>query len=289
MKPRLSFCLVLLAATCAPTNSQTVVKPARLAEATMLRTPSGVEFAIVGAKGARPAPTLFVLGGAARDTVENETSNRIGWLLAKHGFLSVALDIPCHGKDQRLGEPPGLAGWRARLEKGEQLLTEFTRRLSSVIDFLVREGYADPARLGVTGPSRGGFIALHSAAAESRLRFAIAFAPVTDLLALREFQGIADPAPARALDVMRLLDKLVDRLIWVSIGHNDERVGTRHAIDFALQLMELSPLHKKPMTHFWSGDDIRLVVTPSEGASGHSSYRMAHDEAAAWVLRQLGE
>ena len=289
MKLRLAFGLVLLAAVVAPANSQTVVKPTRLAQATLLRTPSGIEFALVGAKPASPAPTIFVLGGAAPDTVEGESSNRIGWLLAKHGFLSVGIDIPCHGKDQKPGEPRGLAGLRYRLEKGEQPLTEFKGRLKSVIDFLVSERYSDPARLVVSGPSRGGFMALHSAAADPRLRIAVAFAPVTDLLALREFHGMADPAPARSLDVMQLLDKLADRLVWVSIGHKDDRVGSQHAIDFTLRLMELSPGHKKPMTHFWSGDDIRLVVTPSEGAGGHSSYRMAHDEAAAWVLRQLGE
>src|SRR5262245_4479652 len=137
MKIRLSLCLILQAVMTAPINSQTVVKPARLNEATMLRTPSGVEFALVGGKTARPAPTLFVLGGAARETVEMETSNRIGWVLAKHGFLSVSLDIPCHGKDQKPGEPQGIKGLRARLEKGEQPVAEFTRRLSSVIDFLI--------------------------------------------------------------------------------------------------------------------------------------------------------
>jgi len=39
------------------------------------------------------------------------------------------------------------------------------------------------------------------------------------------------------------------------------------------------------MTHFWSGDDIRLTVTPSEGAGGHTSYRGAHEDAATWILR----
>jgi dienelactone hydrolase len=289
MKARQAFGLVLLAMCVVPSNAQTVVNPRRLSQSTMLRTASGIEFALVGTKGARPAPVLFVMGGAAQEIVENESSNLVGWLLAKHGFLSVALDIPCHGKDRRPGEPGGMACWRARLEKGENLLSGFMSRLSSVIDFLIREGYADPTVLGAAGPSRGGFMALHAAAVEPRLRYAVAFAPLTDLLALREFQGIADPSPARALDVMLLVDKLVDRPILVSIGHNDERVGTRHAMDFALRLMELSQLHKKPMTHFWSGDDIKLVVTPSEGASGHSSYRTAHDEAAEWILRYSGK
>src|SRR5688572_16655051 len=203
MKVRLAFGLVLVAAWVVPLNAQEV-KPRHLAQSTMLRTPSGVEFAIVGTKGARPAPVLFVMGGAAQQIIENESSNLVGYLLAKHGFLSVALDIPCHGKDRRPSEKEGMDCWRARLEKKEDLLSGFMSRLSSVIDFLIKEGYADPDRLGAAGPSRGGFMALHSAAVEPRLRYAVAFAPLTDLLALREFKGIADPAPARALDVMLL-------------------------------------------------------------------------------------
>ena len=58
MKAPLAFCLVLLATCGAPTNAQTVVKPRRMGQATMLRTPSGIEFALVGTKGARPAPVL---------------------------------------------------------------------------------------------------------------------------------------------------------------------------------------------------------------------------------------
>ena len=288
MKLRLAFGLVLVAAWVVTSNAQEV-KPRTLGQSTMLRTPSGVEFAMVGKKGARPAPVLFVMGGAAQQIIENESSNLVGWLLAKHGFLSVALDIPCHGKDRRPGEKEGMDCWRARLEKKEDLLSDFMTRLSSVIDYLIKEGYADPSRLGAAGPSRGGFMALHSAAVEPRLRYAVAFAPLTDLLALREFKGFADPAPARALDVMLLVDKLIDRPVLVSIGHNDERVGTRHAMDFALRLMELSKIHKQPMTHFWSGDDIKLIVTPSEGASGHSSYRTAHNDAAEWILRYSGK
>jgi hypothetical protein len=50
-------------------------------------------------------------------------------------------------------------------------------------------------------------------------------------------------------------------------------------------MMKISVRHRQPMTHFWSGDDIRLTVTPSEGANGHSSYRGAHEDAATWILR----
>jgi hypothetical protein len=40
-------------------------------------------------------------------------------LLAKRGYLSVSVDLPCHGDEVKDKERPGLAGWRDRLEKGE--------------------------------------------------------------------------------------------------------------------------------------------------------------------------
>ena len=278
--------LILLAAADA-TLAQRTATPRQLQTARMLRTAGGVEFSFVGAKGGR-APLLVVLGGDRKTTIEREDYNAIGALVAKHGFVQASLDLPCHGDDSRPGEPQGIAGWRARLEKGERLFGTFTARISAIVDYLAQEGDADAARVAVCGSSRGGFSALHAAAAEPRLRYVIAFSPATDLLALREFQGIADPAPARALDAMLLAERLADRNVWISMGHNDERVGSRHAIDFALRLMEISPRRKEAMTHFWSIDDILLTVGPSQGAGGHSTHRNAHEEAAAWLLRRVG-
>jgi dienelactone hydrolase len=267
-------------------DAQPQTRARHLQTAADRRTEDGVRFGFVGPRGPRPAPLMFMFGGERRGELEGEGSNLVGWLLAQHGFAQASLDIPCFGDDARPGEPAGMSGWRARLEKGEPLFAAFQEQVRSVVGQLARDGTVDPERVGVCGVSRGGFVALHVGAAEPRMRFIAVFAPVTDLLALREFHGIADPAPARALDVMTLADKLRDRPLWISIADQDERVDSRHAIEFALHMMRISARHRMPMTHFWSGDDIRLTVTPSEGANGHSSYRGAHEDAAAWILRQ---
>ncbi len=258
--------------------------PARIME-----SPSGIRFALLGKKAVRPSPTLVVFAGAMRRALEEKSANTLGWILAQHDFLSVALDIPCHGDDQRPGEPPGLSGWRHRLEKGENFLAEFLPRVSTVLDFLIQEEYVDPKRIVAFGPSRGGFMALHLAAVEPRIGAVVAFAPVTDLLALREFGDMKDPALALPLDVMSLAPKLATRHLFIQIGHNDLRVGSRHAVDFALKLMELSPSHMKPMQDIWSEEVLKLVITPSESPGGHSTYNKAHPDAATWILRWVGD
>lgn len=269
----------------APLPGQTRGEVERPGGVNVLESPSGVRFALLGEAGERPAPTILVFGGGMRAGLEGR-SGTMCWILARHGFLAVALDSPCHGEDQRPGEPYGLAGWRDRLEKGEEFLADFLKKTSSVLNHLIRQRVTDPDRIVAYGPSRGGFLALHFAAAEPRIGTVVAFAPVTDLLALREFQGTRVKAAARSLDVMALAPKLAGRRLFIQMGHNDLRVGGRHAIDFALRLMELSPDHMKPMQGIWSGDALKLVITPSENQNGHTTYDGAHHDAAAWVLRK---
>lgn len=275
-----SLALVVLT----PLPGQTRSDMERPVQVKVLESPSGVRFALLGEAGERPAPTILVFGGGMRSGLEG-MSGTMCWILARHGFLSVALDSPCHGEDQRSGEPYGLAGWRDRLDKGEEFLADFLKKTSSVLNHLIRQRVTDPERIVAFGPSRGGFLALHFAAVEPRIGTVVAFAPVTDLLALREFQGTADKAAARSLDVMALAPKLAGRRLFIQMGHNDLRVGGHHAINFALRLMKLSPDHMKPLQGIWSGDAIKLVITPSENPNGHTTYDGAHHDAADWILR----
>src|SRR5207237_9901005 len=130
-----------------------------------------------------------VFAASAEESLGSADFNKVWRLLGRQGYLCVSLDVPCHGEDQKAKEN-GLAGWRVRLEKGDTLIPGFVAKASAVLDHLIKEGYTDPRRVAACGTSRGGFIALHFAAAEPRVRCVAAFAPVTNLLALREFAGM---------------------------------------------------------------------------------------------------
>ena len=85
----------------------------------------------------------------------------------------VSLDLPAHGADQRPGETRPLVAWRTRLDAGENVVRDFTVRLSRLIDTLATD------RIALVGTSRGGFMALHGMAADPRVDAVVAFMPVT--------------------------------------------------------------------------------------------------------------
>jgi dienelactone hydrolase len=243
------------------------------------QTAGGVRFGLLGSKGTTPAPTLFILAGSLEDALGNDDFAKVGRLLLKKGFVCVSVDVPCHGKDLKGSKQTGIAGWRERLENGQDLVLPFTKNVSAVLDHLIKEGITDGKRVAICGTSRGGFMAVHAAAAEPRIRCVAAFAPVTDLLALREFTGMEKNAPTRNLDLRKHADKLAGRSLWLCIGNNDQRVGTDQAIDFTRKVVAASAAQKKPA-------DLQLHVMDTIGHRIHAS---AHEEAAAWFAIRLAK
>src|SRR5207249_1758397 len=129
-----------------------------------------------------------------------------------------------------------------------------------------------------SGTSRGGFIAMHFAATDPRVRCVAAFAPVTNLLTLREFAGMEQHPATTSLALIHHAEKLADKAVWIIIGNKDERVGTDHAIALTRKIVAAWTHPERPA-------NIELHVLPS---MGHGLPANAYDEAAAWLLRQAG-
>ena len=243
----------------------------------ILQTASGIQFGIMGEKPSSPRPTLVVIANDMTNSLENDDYNRTGKILAEQGWISVALDTPCHGADRKEDEPQGLNGWRARLEKGENFTATYNRKASEVLTFLVEERYSDPQRIAVAGTSRGGFMALHLMAAEPRVQCVVAFAPVSELPVLDEFKGMEKHPLAQSIELLSLADKLTGRPIWICIGNNDQRVGTDQCISLSRKIVMESVRQQKPAP-------IEIHVMQTEG---HRIHETAHDEAAAWLAVRM--
>jgi pimeloyl-ACP methyl ester carboxylesterase len=234
-------------------------------------------FAVWPALPKQPAPTLFILSASWQDSLGSETFRKAGTQLAQHhGYLCVSVDLPCHGEDAKPKES-GLTGWRVRAERDEDFIAELVDRLRKVLDFLITEKYADPARVAVVGTSRGGFAAIHFAAAEPRVKCVAAYAPVTDLAALSEFRGAEALPLVKRLALIERAAALADKPLWIIIGDRDVRVDSDCAIALARRVSAAATA-KGVEPHV----ELHVLSSP-----GHTTPPGAAEQSAEWIERQL--
>ena len=242
-------------------------------------TATGVRFGLFGKKPATPAPTLFVFAAAIADMDRQRIYSGAGEHLARDGWLYVTLDPPCHGHSRLPEEPANLRGWAHRVKQGHDLIGPFVKRCRQVLDFLIAEGYSDPARLAACGTSRGGFCAFHFAATEPRIRVVTAISPVTNLLALREFKGV-EPRLVQDLNVANLAQKLGTRPLWLSIGDKDERVSTADCTNTARRLKGTALRRQAGK----QATPVAIVIAPVDG---HRAIPHAYKLAAQFIQQQM--
>jgi dienelactone hydrolase len=257
-----------------PSQAQGIDSRAR----SLLSTSDGVDFAIWPGERKRPAPTILALSSTIYDTSVVDYARDCGERLAKSGYLFASVDMPCHGRQQRDDEPQGLNGWSRRAARNDDFVAESNARLSAVVDHLIGTGQSEPERIAVCGSSRGGFLALHFAARDSRVRCAALFAPVTDLIALSEFRGLEENQLVQSLSLERHVKKLAGSPIWIMIGDQDGRVGTDRAIRLA-RLVTAASLEAK------RAGRVELHVLPEP--RGHSLPPESSIQAATWIIGQM--
>ncbi len=266
---RITSVIVLSIAFCSAEESEVRIET----------TPGGIEYSLWGNLESENAPTLFILSGEAEKTLSSPYFRQCGNALAAQGYRCISIDLPCHGKRCEDAAQSGLAGWRLLTESGTDFVAPTNKRLSQVLDHLVATGRSDPRRVAVCGTSRGGFLALHFAAHDERVGAVAAFAPVTDLLALREFNGAEKNVVAERLGIENVADQLAGRPVWIVIGDRDARVSTRSSMDTAATIAEASV--RKGID---SGMTLHVLPEPR----GHTTPMGSPEMAATWIQSHLG-
>jgi pimeloyl-ACP methyl ester carboxylesterase len=260
-----------IVAVCVAASGQTKLEWQRMT------APAGFRFALSGATREKPAPVLFLLGGSMDDTVTNETFARIAVPWREAGGMVVAVDSPSHGAEQPTDEKNSLRAWRNRLVAGDNFVPTFTARLRGLLDHLIRERLADESRVGVAGISRGGFLAVHFAASEPRVRFIGAFTFVSDLSTLVEFNGAEQNPLVRSLGLIHLAGRVTDRSLFGIIGSTDYRAGTARAIELIVRVAETAvAMGKRPAAE--------LKIVP---VAGHQLELQDFSTGGGWLASRL--
>ncbi len=244
---------------------------------TISETKDGIRFGLWSKDPVFPAPTMIVFDPGTVDRLSDPYYQRRYRILVEEGYLCVAVDFPCQGRDERPGEPKSLNCWRHRIEHNQEAFNaDFNARISKVLDHLIEVGYTDPKKVVVGGSSSGGFLALHYVAHDSRIRGGAVVVPVTDLAALLEFAGMQMHPAVRALALNKQAEKLADRSIFVLMGDRDARVGTGAAIQFAQAVWKVA-------AERGLRTGVELHVLPELG--GHAHPAGSHQQAAEWILK----
>lgn len=251
-------------------GAQTVIRTHTIGE--------GITFSTLDPGGER-LPTILVLAAERDRTLREDQFMKFGHIMARsRSCLFVSIDAPGHGDDRRRDERgEGLQVWRSRLDRNEDFVAPFVQRSRTVLDHLIEQRRTDPKRIAVAGTSRGGYLALHVAAANPQISAVALFSGVTELTVLGEFKGLESHALTRSLAVANLADALAGRPIWHCIGNQDMRVGTTEAFAFFRLLVNRGhALHGRA--------PVELHIMESEG---HRTPAGAWSLAADWLLRQL--
>lgn len=189
----------------------------------------------------------------------------------------MSLDLPCHGLNRQADEPEGLAGWRYRIDRDQKnFIANLNTEISQVLNYLIEQGYTDSEKISACGTSRGGFIALHYAASDQRIKSVAAFAPVTDLAVLNEFKGTEQEPAVCNLALTKQAQNLAGRAVWLAIGDRDKRVGTDSAIAFARSVW-----HATKNNGNQAGLQLHILSEPQ----GHTTPAGAPKQAAEWILK----
>lgn len=187
----------------------------------------GTRYAALRGSRAARSPVLFHFATTDLQSLDAKSFGALPADLSERGWTCISVDVPCHGGDARPNEPPELLGWRYRNDRGESITEAFIEKCSRILDYLISSMQVDPDLVFCSGISRGAFCAFRLAATDSRFAGIAALAPVSDLTALAEFEGVSEPVDK--VDP----ESLKARRILVAIALTDPRVSTDKSISLA--------------------------------------------------------
>lgn len=215
-------------------------------------------------------PCVVLLGGLESTKEESFLFEN---LCLQRGLATCAMDGPGQGEFHRQ------TGFRK----------DFERFTSAVVDCIVQEPRIDAQRLGVLGRSAGGYLAVRSAACETRFKACVAYGALYDLsywdelspatqLNFAFFAGYSDiEAGGAYLRPIMNLDDVIEQLrcpLYVQHGARDQVIPVGQVDRLAAAAKNVSQL---------------VLDVPEEGDHCcHNLHVTARPRMADWLAEQLG-
>lgn len=225
-----------------------------------------------------PYPALFYFALSGEDSLCQDPFNQIVQFLSDAPIRIFSLTLPAHEAD--LPPTNALNVWAEDIRKGVDVIERFTDQALRAVSYVTEQNIVND-KLSVAGLSRGCFMAAHLAAREPKFRFLLHFAPMTDLMHLKEFHEMAENPTLQKNQLDHLIDSLYDRHIRIYIGNRDVRVGTKKCYSFVEKLVE------KAFQERIRSPQIELILSPSIGHQGHGTGPETFKKGADWIAENL--
>jgi fermentation-respiration switch protein FrsA (DUF1100 family) len=171
---------------------------------------AGIAWHLWRPHGEGPWPAVMVMHGAGS---RKENHADFARLATGHGFVALTFDNRGHGETEGDMDPTVVDDLR--------LLAEW----------LAARPEVDERRVAARGSSMGGLMAIHAAAASSRVAAVVAICPAAESMLAADVRRIADgkpPPPGSALAEMRIdAPALADWLETTEVGDAVRRMGAK--------------------------------------------------------------
>lgn len=220
-----------------------------------------------------PLPAVFYFALSAKDSLALDPFNQPAIYLSQFPLRIFSITLPYH--KEGVPATKGLTEWVTAMQKGEDLLGNYLKKIQNAIDLLLNQNFILPSKIATMGLSRGALIAAHVAAKNVEIPYWLGFAPLTKLSFLPGFSDLVN------WDLMHIVDLLSDKKIRCYIGNRDIRVGTRNCFDLIEALTETAYQKR------FLSPPIELRILPSIGHHGHGTAKETFHHGAKWIAKQL--
>lgn len=224
-------------------------------------------------------PAFFYFSLSAQDSLCLDPFNQPVAFLKGEPIRVFSMTLPAHGDSY--DKMKAIEAWADAYRKGEDPLESFLVQAEENVRYLIGQGLIDTQALATGGLSRGGLLASLLAVRIHEVNTVLAFAPVTDLLKLRSFQGMDPSSAAGKKDLKRFAEVLVNKNIRFYMTNRDVRVNTDACFECIRAIAEIA--HKKRQRKT-SAD---LILSKAVGQDGHGTVPEVFYDGAQWLKMHL--
>ena len=219
---------------------------------------------------------LLNISATAHYALHDPTQNHPTEPFLEAGHYVLSFDLPHHG--ERVGAyRESLVGMGQAYLAGEDPFQQFVADGQAALDGFFEKGFGVHGKVVAYGVSRAGYCLLRLAAVDARVRAVAALSPVTDWGLPEEFTAACPRTQTWPLLLDHWVEALAHKAIYLSIGSQDDVVGTEACVRFAMKLFE-QQRQRLPLDTLLS--QLHVVDSP-----GHSPSQEARLEATRFLLQ----